>query len=514
MSQEISQRRSKVGTTVTVGTQTNRLDLYEHLARNRDTILEDARHISEDLGLPEGIKGRVGPSGSNSALPGTLRRECLDTIEAGMLKVQTPREIGDDIRRLVKSVYGDGFDAAPTNSCESALQITYDALFTPPVIGSGESYRSRVIGLIERHAEHHLSYGRPFPPRYKDIFADRGATAGELGLLGRAQNSTDCIMVPMVGARYELHGIKMHASPLLVETDARATVNSVAKIASIHSRDLTGFITLGYDTIGHGCAEKTPEGAPVLLQRIGALAANSGLPYVSDNAWGTPFLGTDPRAIGADVMLYSMDKVGGAPTSGLVIGKEWPMVNIRRALGIHSERFGSTSAHGKAAHVHADPGKMTMLGLLAALRTLRDKPEIVQNPIDETHEIVCEEYERARGELPEGIVISKSYNLGGVELNYERTWRDPDGNARIGIPIFTNEDRIAGSHLLAAALQQMGVLPGQSDDGNIIIDPGLGTVDEQGQIIESHMRPVVRAVFRALILLYDWAERHCQSKLA
>ena len=54
---------------------------------------------------------------------------------------------------------------------------------------------------------------------------------------------------------------------------------------------------------------------------------------MSDNAWGTPFLGTDPRRIGADVMLYSMDKVAGASTSGLVIGREEPMVNIRRALG-------------------------------------------------------------------------------------------------------------------------------------------------------------------------------------
>ena len=62
-----------------------------------------------------------------------------------------------------------------------------------------------------------------------------------------------------------------------------------------------------------------------------------------------PFLGTDPRRIGADVMLYSMDKVAGASTSGLVIGREEAMVNIRRALGIHSERFGTTSAHGKAA---------------------------------------------------------------------------------------------------------------------------------------------------------------------
>ena len=99
------------------------------------------------------------------------------------------------------------------------------------------------------------------------------------------------------------------------------------------------------------------------------------MPYVCDNAWGTPFLGTDPRRIGADVMLYSMDKVAGASTSGLVIGRE-------DADGQHSPRAGHSqrslwqhSAHGKASHVAADPGKVTMTGMLAALRVLRDQPQ-------------------------------------------------------------------------------------------------------------------------------------------
>jgi len=490
-----------------MNTQFSRLNLYESLARNKDSILRDAKRIGEGLGIPEGLKNRIGATGANSSLPGTLRRDCLDTIEAGMLKVQSPREIGDQIRRVVKSVYGDDYDAVPTNSCESALYASYDSLLTPPAIGPGESYRSRVIGLLERHAEHHLSYGRPFPPRYKDIFADRGTTAGELGLLGRAQYSVDCVMVPMVGARYELHGIKMHASPLVVEADATKTAAAVARAAKTHASDLAGFVTLGYDTLGYGFGEKTSTGAPVLLKKIGEIATEYGVPFIADNAWGIPFLGTDIRAIGADVMLYSMDKVSGAPTSGLVIGKEFPLVNIRRALGVHSERFGTTSAHGKALHVHADPGKMSMLGLLAALHILRDDPDSVTTPIDRTFEIVNDEFDRSRGDLPKGIVLTKSYNLGGVELNYERTWLDDEGAPKAGIPIFTNEDRVAGSNLFSLALLQMGVLPGQADDGNIVITPGVGTIDERGQLIESHMRHVVRANFRCLALLNDWAAR-------
>ena len=178
-------------------------------------------------------------------------------------------------------------------------------------------------------------------------------------------------------------------------------------------------------------------------------------------------------------MLYSMDKVAGASTSGLVIGREEPMVNIRRALGIHSDRFGSTSAHGKASHVAADPGKVTMTAMLAALQVLRDKPQVVTQPVDTTHALVLDEYARVKDDLGAGIAITKSYNLGGVEVNYEGTW----SAGKMGIPIFNNEDRVAGSQLLNLCTAEMGVLPGQADDANIIINPGLGTVDERMLIL-------------------------------
>ena len=117
-------------------------------------------------------------------------------------------KLGDEIRMAVKSVYGDGYDAAPANSCEALLWVTYDALLTPPLLGRGEPYRARCVAPIERHIEHHLSYGRPFPPKYKDLFADRGATAGELGLLGRRNWATEIVLVELKGARYDLHGLK------------------------------------------------------------------------------------------------------------------------------------------------------------------------------------------------------------------------------------------------------------------------------------------------------------------
>lgn len=486
-----------------MGTFKFRLDLYEYLSARKEDILAEARQIGESLNIPAEIKGRFGTSGANSSLPGLVRRDILQEIDKRVGEVAPLRHLGDEIRRTVKSVYGDDYDAAPTNSCEAALGVAFDALLTPPLMGRGDPYRARCVGLIERHSEHHLSYGRPFPPMHKDMFADRGATAGELGLLGRRNLNTDIVMVPMAGASYQLHGIKFYPCPLLVDTNAAVTTTALRQAASIHAPDLCGFISLGYDTVGYGYGEKNADGAPLLLRNIGDLAAELGVPYVCDNAWGVPFVGTDPRRIGADLMLYSMDKVTGSPTSGLVIGREGAMVNVRRALGVHGERFGTTSAHGKASHVASDPGKVTMIGVLAALRVLRDQPDIVTRPIDTTYELVLDEYARAKDVLGEGTIITKSYNLGGVEVNYERTW----SRGRMGIPIFNNEDRVAGSQLLNLCMAKMGVLPGQAEDGNVIVNPGLGTIDEDGAVIEKPMRLAIRALFASMALLRAWVDR-------
>jgi hypothetical protein len=478
-----------------------RMDVYDRLLAQRETLLARAEAAGKGLDVPVELKGAIGTSGANSAMPGTVRRDILEAMEAAAGSLVTPRRLGDDIRRVVKSVYGDGFDVAATNSCEAALGVVFDALLAPPQLGRGETYRARCIGLLERHAEHHLSYGRPFPPQYKEVFADRGATAGELGITGRRAANTDIVMVKMAGARYEPHGPKMIPSPLLMATDAAATVRSVTRAAEIQAADLAGFVSLGYDTAGYGYAEKNEHGAPAIQAAIGALAQHHGVPYVSDNAWGTPFIGTDPRQTGATVMLYSMDKVAGAPTSGLVIGREEAMTGVRRALGIQSERFGATSAHGKAAHVAADPGKLSLAALLQALRVLRDEPQRLTGPIDLTHQIVLDEFAACRGRLGDGIGIARSYNLGGVEINYERTWA-PD---RTGIPIFTNEDRVAGAQVFVQCMAKMGVLLSQSEDANVIVTPGFGTVDRDGVLIEERMRHVVRALFETMALLAEWA---------
>ena len=480
-----------------------RLDLYEFLNANRSKILADAEKIAADVGVPDDLQGRIGLSGANSSFPGVLRREVLDAIEDASTNMRPVQYYGDQIRRIVKSVYGDDYDAVPTSTCEGALLATYEGLVSPPTLGRGDTYRVRMVSPFERHIEHQLSYGRPFPPRYKDIFADRGATAGELGITGRRLENVDIVIVPLAGARYDVHGIKAYPCPLLMDVDAEASAAKLRRSAEIHGEFLGALVSLAYDTPGYGYEAKNADGVPVLQRSMADIAADFGVPYVADNAIGIPFIGADPRKTGADVTVYSMDKVAWAPTSGLAIGRDESIVQLRRAMGVHSQRFGTTAVHGKGMAVALDPGREAMSGQLAALRILRDEPERVTTPVDETYEIIVDEYQRAKNALGDGIRITKSFNFGGVEVNYQDTWVD----GTFGIPIFSQEDRLAGSNLIDLVMARAGVVPSGADDANIFINPGLGTVDESGALIEERMRMVVRAQFSAVALLAEWADK-------
>jgi hypothetical protein len=480
-----------------------RFDFYRKLLAYSSEILDEAGRIGKNLKIPEKWHSKIGTSGSNSSAPSTLRRKVVEAIVKASLEYEPLVKTGDEIRRVVKSVYGDEYDAVTVNSAEAGLNLIYDVLFAPSLIGRGEPGRSFVILPYERHIEHHGSYGRPFPRIYKDVFADRGATSGEFGLLGRRVQNMDVGLVKLAGAKYEVHGIKSYVSPLLLRVDAETAIDSFQNMARNHTADLAGFISLGYDTPGMGYGARDESGDPALQKKIGRLADEFQVPYIADNAWGTPFLGTDPRKIGADVIIFSMDKVAGGPTAGLIIGEESVLINIRRAMGAHGERFGTVSSHGKGSHIAFDPGKEALSGTLAALRLLSDEPETFLTAIETVWEIVQDEFASFKGRLKPGIVLSKTVNMGGVEINYQDTWRPVE----FGIPIFTHEDRIAGSNLLNNAIAKMGIAPNLSDDANIIITPGAGTSDPDGKVIEGKLRFAVRAVFEGLELLQRWGEK-------
>jgi hypothetical protein len=467
-----------------------RFQFYKELHKSAPAIYAEAKKFADDIGLPAELRGKIGLTGAVSSCHALLSTEVGRAIEAASRKVIENKFLVEEIRELVKDVYGDGFDAAPINTCEAALWVSFDALASPPLTGRGESYRARYLAPLERHLHHHGGYGRPFPPRFKDLFADRGVTAGELGFSGKRLENTDAVFVPMEGARYELHGIKQHPAVLLAGVDAKQTLARLEQTAARHAPFLTAVASLGYDTPGYGYGERDADGAPLLQKGLARLARDYGVPYIVDNAWGVPFLGADPRRLGADVMVYSMDKAAGAPTVGLIIGREDALVPIRRALGYHSDRSGAGFSYGKAAYVTQDPGKEALVGLIAALKILRDRPQMMTAPLDRLLAIVQEEFRALPQHFLPDLRISKSLNSLAVEINYENTWKD----GRPGIPIFTIEDMYAGTNLFQTGMAQMGVIPTIAYDGNIFISLGLGTLDPDGHLLETETRLIVRAL--------------------
>ncbi|HYG59311.1 MAG TPA: hypothetical protein VD902_14710, partial [Symbiobacteriaceae bacterium] len=307
-----------------------KFQMYKALQLATPQIYAEAKKVADEIGVPGELRGKFGLTGAISGCPAPLRKDIMAAGEKGAHEVIPLATVVEKLREVVKSVYGDEWEPIPTSTCEAALWTTIDSLFTPPNLGRGDNYRARYIAPYEKHMHHQAGYGRPFPAKYKDLYADRGTTAGELGFYGKRQNNLDVVIVPLEGAEYPNHGIKSWPTPLLSKVDPEASAARIRKVAEQHASTLTGFASLAYDTPGYGYAFKDENGAPLLQKRIGEIAKEFNVPYLVDNAWGLPFIGTNPNDINADVIVYAMDKATGAATSGLIIAKEGVATNLRR----------------------------------------------------------------------------------------------------------------------------------------------------------------------------------------
>jgi hypothetical protein len=461
--------------------------------------LEEARRYGAKLGAGK-LGTDIGLYAGSSSRPGNLPNYVLDKIiEANRGGRTLPvRVVEDELREVVKDVYGDGYDAAAANTCEAALRICLETLCAPPSMRHGDIYRSRMLMPYAEDYEWLGGYGRAFPPKYKNLLVDRTVAGGELGVEGKSLANLETLYVRMAGAKYESHGIRYNPTSLLTGVDAAKTMENVRKAASRHSAYLAGVAAIGYDTPSYGHGELDESGTPVLLQMLGEVAREYDVPYIVDTGGSIPFIGMDPRKIECDIITYSMDKPGRAPATGLIIGRDEAINPVRKGMGLGGQRYGEVSSHGKAVYTYSDPGRDALVGLVAYLRVLRDQPSLVTGPIDRFHEIIIEEFEALEpGRFREHLVFAKTYQLGGTEVNYERTW-DGDG---FGIPIFTLEDLWANTNPIVSAQVEMGVEPATIYSGKIFLSPGLGTLDEEGQLIEEYARLGAKSLVMALAIV-------------
>lgn len=472
-----------------------RYEWYQKIYEAIPSIVQDAQNAARDLKL-EPYRDAIGLYAGSSSCPGQIPRYVFKAItEANEGPFRSMRSVEDELREVIKDIFGDGYDVAVTNTCESALRVCFEILFAPPTMRKGDSYRGRIVSPYNEDFEFMAAYGRPFPPKYKNVFIDRSVSAGELGVEGKSLNNLDSLFVRYGGGLYETHGIRQNVVPLLVHANTSETLDSIKLTAERHIHYLSGFQGIGYDSPGYGHGKHDPAGSPKILQGIGKIAKSFDLPYLVDCASCIPGLGFSPESIDADIMVWSMDKAGRAPISGLIVGKEEAMVYVRKGMGLGGQRYGEVSSHGKALFSMADPGRDSVVGLTAYLKTVRDQEDKITRPIDQFHTIIEEELSNFSCEkFIEGIVLTKSHHMGGTELNYQNTWVDNE----FGIPIFTLEDLNANTNPISLAMEAMGVSPATIYSGNMFLGPGLGTLDEHGELIEERARAGAKALVRAL----------------
>ena len=480
-----------------------RYQWYQQIYENIPKIHEEARRYREELGIDK-IGADIGLYAGSSSRPGNLPSYVLDEIVKANRggRTLTLREVEDAVREIVKDVYGDGYDAAVANTCEAALRICFETLCAPPALRRGDAYRSRFLMPYGEDYEWMGGYGRAFPPKYKNLLIDRTVAAGELGVEGKSLANLDALYVRFAGAKYESHGIRFNPTSLLTEINVEETIDNVKKAAARHALLLSGVACLGYDTPSYGYAQKDKNGAPTLKRLLGEVARDYDIPFIVDNASSLPIIGMDPQHIHADIMAYSMDKAGRSPACGLIIGTDEIINPVRKGMGLGGQRYGEVSSHGKAVFTFSDPGRDTLIGLVAYLKVLRDMPHLVKDPIDRFHEIIVEEFQSLEpSRFLDKLIFTKTYHLGGTELNYEQTWTDGE----FGIPIFTLEDLWANTNPICSAQVEMGVEPATIYSGKMFLGPGLGTLDENGNLIEEYAILAAKSLVKAVEIVCRYA---------
>ena len=471
----------------------HRHEWYQMLFEQIPEIEREARAFGQSTGLDHFAGGVALYSGMSSS-PSPMPDYVLDAIAAANRgPIKSVQTIEDQIRNLIKDAYGDTFDCAVVNTCEAALRVAIETLVAPPILRRGDARRAAMLFPYGEDCDWGAAYGRAFPPKYKNVAIDRSNSAGELGMEAKCLADLDTLFVPFANARYEVHGVRQNIVPFLLDVDAEATIAGIERVASRHGASLAGLHAIGYDTPGYGYHHRDTRGRASLMRQFGDLARRYDIPFIVDSASALPIIGNGPDEFNADVQLWSLDKIARAPSAGLIVGREDAMLPIRKALGLAGDRFGNVSSHGKAVFSAFDPGRTALAGALAALQVLHEEPDRIRRPIDQLHDIVTRQF-TGISFFTQGFVLTKSYHLGGTEVNYLRSW---DGGGK-GVPIFTLEDLYVGTNPIAQGLSAMGVQPPPIYAGNIMITPGAGLLDDKGDLIAERAELAVQGLVKSI----------------
>src|ERR1700677_3776633 len=107
----------------------HKYQLYKHMAAAAPGIYDKVVSAIDDCGLSD-LRNQVGLTGAVSGCHGLLTDKVRAAIDAGAREVIPNAPLNERVREIVKDVYGDEWDAAVVNTCEGALWVTFDTLFS------------------------------------------------------------------------------------------------------------------------------------------------------------------------------------------------------------------------------------------------------------------------------------------------------------------------------------------------------------------------------------------------
>ena len=99
-----------------------KFQMYKHLQAKTPEIYAEARKAADDLGITK-YRGQIGLTGAISGCPAPMRKNVAEAIMEGERRTIPLATLVDEIREIVKDVYGDEYDACPVAPAKVAFGL-------------------------------------------------------------------------------------------------------------------------------------------------------------------------------------------------------------------------------------------------------------------------------------------------------------------------------------------------------------------------------------------------------
>ena len=100
-----------------------KFQMYKHLQENIVNIYSDAKKAADEIRIPKDLKGKFGLTGAISGCHGIPHKEVIKAMDEAATKIIPNKILDDEVRGIVKDVYGDDYDGLTVNTCEDGLWL-------------------------------------------------------------------------------------------------------------------------------------------------------------------------------------------------------------------------------------------------------------------------------------------------------------------------------------------------------------------------------------------------------